>query len=141
MVLVFTGCASKDNARRINSVQAQISVITEELIRLDQSIQEVRGAIQTEENRYQELTTKMASAAEEGAEGVYRTPSGFTLPSLSIQKALRKAGYYQGKLDGKIGSDTRQAIKAFQKDHGLEPDGVVGRATWSKLQAYAESIK
>lgn len=142
VLFMLSGCASNQNARRLNSVQAQIGVITEELVRLDQSLQEVRGALQSEENRYNELAQQLSSAGDLGAQGgIYKTPSGFTLPTLSIQQALKNAGYYQGKLDGKIGSGSTVAIKAFQKDNGLEADGVVGRKTWAKLKAYKNSIK
>ena len=35
--------------------------------------------------------------------------------------------------DGDFGSDTLKAVKAYQKASGLEDDGIVGPATWSKL--------
>jgi len=68
ILLVFTGCASGKNTNRINSLQAQISVLTEELIRLDDSLRQVRGAIQAEENKYNELMTQMSTAETEGSE-------------------------------------------------------------------------
>ena len=148
MMLIVTGCSGRK--KQINSLQAQVGAITDELVRLDQSLQETRSSIQTEESRSKELESqlgqsrsRLGSLHEEEAviKGIYRTPSGFTLPSVSIQKALKSAGYYQGGLDGKIGPSTRDAIKAFQKDNGLEPDGVVGRQTWMKLKSYAGTIK
>ena len=107
-------------------------------------------ALQEEENRRSEALaqvqaadTRLGSLREEESviRGIYRTPSGFELPSISIQKALKSAGYYDGALDGKIGPGTRKAIKAFQQDNGLTADGVVGRETWKKLQAYTSPIK
>ena len=50
-----------------------------------------------------------------------------------VQIALGYAGYYTGQIDGKIGSETRDAIKTFQQAHGLSADGMVGDATWDKL--------
>jgi peptidoglycan hydrolase-like protein with peptidoglycan-binding domain len=35
--------------------------------------------------------------------------------------------------DGAFGPSTRDAVKAFQKANGLDPDGVVGARTWQKL--------
>jgi L,D-transpeptidase YcbB len=32
------------------------------------------------------------------------------------------------------GADTTTALQAFQQRHGLEPDGVIGRASWAALQ-------
>lgn len=36
-------------------------------------------------------------------------------------------------VDGKFGISTELAVKGFQKDHGLKPDGIVGNTTWTKL--------
>lgn len=35
--------------------------------------------------------------------------------------------------DGDFGSATEQAVNAYKRDHGLEPNGVVDRNTWSYL--------
>ena len=132
MVAASTGCARKKNANRLNALESQVNTISDELVRLDQQVQEVRGGAGS-------ASAPSASAvATSGAEGgsVYRTPSGFELPSINIQKALKNAGYYQGTVDGKIGSATKDAVKAFQRDNGLEADGVVGRRTWDKLKVH-----
>lgn len=44
-----------------------------------------------------------------------------------IQKALHLAA------DGIYGKLTAEAVTAFQRDHGLKPDGIVGPATLAKL--------
>ena len=50
--------------------------------------------------------------------------------------ALKNAGYYSGKVDGVKGRNTKRAIKAFQRDHGLVSDGVAGKKTWDLLSKY-----
>ncbi|MHC1548122.1 lytic murein transglycosylase [Phyllobacterium sp. K27] len=40
-----------------------------------------------------------------------------------LQHHLLELGYYDGKIDGKIGSGSRNAIQAFQSRMGLDPDG------------------
>jgi len=40
-----------------------------------------------------------------------------------LQERLSAHGYYDGKFDGKIGEGSRNAIKAFQLQAGLEADG------------------
>ncbi|WP_312798302.1 lytic murein transglycosylase [Tianweitania sp.] len=40
-----------------------------------------------------------------------------------LQKRLTMNGYYDGKIDGKIGESSRAAIRAFQERRGLEADG------------------
>jgi cell wall-associated NlpC family hydrolase len=39
-------------------------------------------------------------------------------------------------VDGEFGPRTRAAVIAFQRDHGLTPDGVVGKGTWGKLVSH-----
>jgi len=52
-----------------------------------------------------------------------------------VQEALHELGYDLGKWgpDGWYGTDTRDAVVAFQKKEGLKVDGKVGRETWAKL--------
>ncbi|MBL7197480.1 MAG: peptidoglycan-binding protein [Candidatus Omnitrophica bacterium] len=50
-----------------------------------------------------------------------------------IQSALKNAGFYNGKIDGQIGSETRKAIKEFQRQNDLRVDGIIGRNTWETL--------
>jgi murein L,D-transpeptidase YcbB/YkuD len=135
LLLVFTGCASKKETKRdISALQAQVAALTDEVVRLDQQVQEARGGKGGDVNA--------PSPVSHGASGggpLYRTPSGFELPAMDIQKALKNAGYYNGPVDGKIGSKSEQAIKAFQKDNGLEADGICGRNTWAKLKSHLNS--
>jgi len=35
-----------------------------------------------------------------------------------LQRRLAQAGYYSGAIDGILGPETRQAIRAFERDHG-----------------------
>ncbi len=53
-----------------------------------------------------------------------------------LQLALRRAGYDPGPQDGRFGTRTLDALVRFQRDHGLEPDGVAGRLTWAKLYPF-----
>ncbi len=54
-----------------------------------------------------------------------------------VQQALKKAGYYKGKVDGVFGPATAKAVRRFQKANGLKSDGIVGRNTLAKLTPYA----
>jgi hypothetical protein len=51
----------------------------------------------------------------------------------SIQKELTGQHYDPGPLDGVFGRKTRDAVKAFQRAHGLVVDGVVGPTTAKNL--------
>ena len=59
-----------------------------------------------------------------------------------LQTILIQHGYSCGRYgaDGKFGNDTLSAVKAFQRDHALEMDGVVGPRTWEAL-SNPDSIK
>ena len=48
-----------------------------------------------------------------------------------LQKQLAWRGYNLGQfgIDGQFGSDTENALKQFQKDHGLKVDGFCGKDT------------
>ncbi len=149
LIAFTTGCA-KGTKRDVKVLQAQVGQITDEIVRLDEALYDTRAALQEEQNRLNSLQSETGSSKsrianlrqeEEILTGIYRTPSGFELPSAQIQQALKNAGYYRGNLDGKIGPQTRAAVEAFQSDQGLTVDGIVGRNTWSKLKAYLNPIK
>ncbi len=58
------------------------------------------------------------------------------VPARTVQAALKEAGYYNGALDGKVGSGTIAGITNFQRDQGIKADGIVGRQTWQLLYPY-----
>lgn len=53
----------------------------------------------------------------------------------TLQRLLIALGYDLGwyGADGDFGSKTDTAVKAFQKKHNLDVDGIVGNDTWNKL--------
>jgi len=52
----------------------------------------------------------------------------------AIQRALTKMGLYKGDIDGVNGSMQKAAVKAYQKAHGLKPDGHWGPVTQAKFE-------
>ncbi len=52
---------------------------------------------------------------------------------LQVQKALAEKGYSPGPADGIMGSQTRSAIEAFQKDHDLPASGRLDAETQRAL--------
>lgn len=50
-----------------------------------------------------------------------------------MQERLAMLNYSVGKIDGINSIQTQSAIQAFQKDHGLVSDGIVGKKTWQQL--------
>lgn len=51
----------------------------------------------------------------------------------AVQRQLKGQGYLTGAADGIFGPATAEAVKAFQRDHGLEADGIVGPQTRQML--------
>jgi peptidoglycan hydrolase-like protein with peptidoglycan-binding domain len=51
------------------------------------------------------------------------------------QRHLANLGYYSGTIDGKMGPQTRAAIKKFQREHALKADGALGSKTNRALQS------
>ena len=51
----------------------------------------------------------------------------------TVQQRLKDLGYYTGAVDGKFGTTTVTALKAFQKKNGLTQDGVCGAQTRTVL--------
>lgn len=52
---------------------------------------------------------------------------------ISVQTRLKALGYYTGTVDGKYGSGTIAAVKAFQASNGLKVDGKTGSGTFAAL--------
>lgn len=69
-----------------------------------------------------------------GDEEIIRVP----VSAEQVQKALKAAGNYDGKIDGKVGELTKAGIKDFQKANNLKADGIVGKSTWAALKSYVE---
>ena len=62
--------------------------------------------------------------------GSWKNPS----PEIKkIQERLKELGYLHDKADGIIGDKTEEAIKSFQKDHGLPETGMVDTVTQQLL--------
>ena len=54
-----------------------------------------------------------------------------------LQQSLTEKGYDAGDVDGIFGKKTLDAIKAYQLNNGLVPDGIVGAKTWAALEGKA----
>ncbi|MGL6281556.1 MAG: peptidoglycan-binding domain-containing protein, partial [Microcoleaceae cyanobacterium] len=47
----------------------------------------------------------------------------------AVQYQLKQKGYFHANITGYYGAITKHAVKAFQRDHGLTADGMIGPAT------------
>jgi peptidoglycan hydrolase-like protein with peptidoglycan-binding domain len=65
------------------------------------------------------------------------TLSDTAVPESQVKQAqqqLKSAGLYKGAVDGKMGTDTQQAIEQFQQQHGLPGTGTLDEQTIAALQ-------
>jgi peptidoglycan hydrolase-like protein with peptidoglycan-binding domain len=56
-----------------------------------------------------------------------------------LQKRLQALGYYDGEIDGQFGPGTKAAVVDFQKNNGLDTDGLAGTETLNLL--YSQEAK
>lgn len=57
-----------------------------------------------------------------------------------IQEILQKQGFEAGEADGFMGSQTREAIKKFQKAKNLKSSGIIDQATLASLESLKKAI-
>lgn len=55
---------------------------------------------------------------------------------VKLQETLQSYGYYNGKINGKYDTVTEKAVKLFQRDYGLEVNGIATR----NFQAFLYSL-
>lgn len=60
---------------------------------------------------------------------------------LQLQQKLKALGHFSGAVDGKYGSDTEAAVRAFQRASRLSADGVAGENTLSALERAASTAQ
>lgn len=56
----------------------------------------------------------------------------------ALQRGLNQAGYDVGGADGIMGPNTRQGLRAFQRDEGLTPDGFATQSLLERLRQRVE---
>jgi peptidoglycan hydrolase-like protein with peptidoglycan-binding domain len=129
--VILVGCATTAGDEPIHSRSS----------RLQGKVGDLEKQIQEKEGQVRDLETQLAKVRAAKEAGVVNREevdiSKATTPQ-QIQTALKKAGFYGGEVDGKVGPKTKDAVKEFQKANGLKVDGKVGAQTWSKLQKYLE---
>lgn len=52
---------------------------------------------------------------------------------MHVQERLTELGFYDGPIDMIYDEEVYEAVKAFQSQYGLTPDGIVGPDTWNAI--------
>ncbi len=144
--MLLAGCAGGRRAQEFQRLQSQVGL-------LDQRVGQLERMGQFPGPELGIAVVAPAYGADTGSGGYTATEAATTKPAPArssssgqsmrgsthdIQQALKNAGFYQGAIDGKMGPITREAIKEFQRLHGLTDDGVAGKQTWAKLRPYLD---
>lgn len=53
-----------------------------------------------------------------------------------VQRALAREGYYDGAIDGTLGPSTRNALRRYQRDHGLSVTGNIDHSVTQALRLH-----
>ena len=52
-----------------------------------------------------------------------------------LQLDLKKMGYNPGEIDGRVGDSLRSAVRKYQEDNGLTPDGYADLSLLKRIDA------
>jgi len=151
LAIVFSGCASSQLKTQNEQLSSRVTELEKnqqakdaEIVDLQYQVKDlsskVEGAKPVEGDQTSQDAQAPSSTADQ-AESVSAVSDNTQIIRVKaspekIQRALKAAGVYTGRVDGKIGAGTKEAIIEFQKSHGLKADGVLGRKTWEELKVY-----
>lgn len=141
---VLSGCAGGRSRQELTRLQSQVGLLDERVTQLERA--GLGGGFSggsVSEPAMEEAGTTVggmtpAKTSSSLSKKASTAASSLKPTTREVQHALKNAGFYQGPVDGKTGPVTRDAVKEFQRVHGLTDDGVVGKQTWAKLRAYAD---
>jgi murein L,D-transpeptidase YcbB/YkuD len=129
--LSISGCATTGRKPSLESqgLKNQITVLETRLKEKDQEIYDLKENLNKSNEEKVAVTKAVSVEKTDLKKKIKLTPK-------AIQTALKNAGLYKGDIDGKIGKNTEEAIKEFQKANNLHVDGKVGKKTWDLLKAH-----
>lgn len=150
LAVAFSGCAStqmksqnEQLATRVTDLEKSQQAKDAEIVDLQYQVKDlsskVDGTKPSEADQALPSSSESAGQAESGKALDINGSAQIIRVRVSpekIQRALKSAGVYTGKVDGKIGQGTKEAIIEFQKSHGLKADGVLGKKTWDELKVF-----
>lgn len=133
--LSMLGCASmrKDKDLEIQALRNQVSVLEAQIQNKDDEISSLKEVVNKKEIA-QATEIKVVSLGKNKKKLIGEIKKRPTVKQIQI--ALSNAGYDPGTLDGKMGKQTKDAIKAFQGANNLPADGRVGAKTWEILKEH-----
>ena len=136
---MISGCgtAPKKVQTEVTGIKTRVETLEARVEGVEVKQAEAERAVAEQAQALEELKSVTPSAAKTNFE--VKPREGVSVKVKDIQRALKNAGYYDGKVDGVKGKNTRRAIRDFQSANGLKADGIVGSKTWELLSRYLEA--
>ena len=143
---LLAGCSTV-SSKRLNNLETKVSTLEAKVDSVEQRQSAIEGQTGASRESVGYIKGKVDSrgpstivvTGAQGNEGYLYKSGKKSLTHKDIQLALKNAGFYNGPIDGKVGKNTKKAIKEFQKANGLKANGVVGKETKEKLAGYLEA--
>ncbi|MDD5431965.1 MAG: peptidoglycan-binding protein [Candidatus Omnitrophica bacterium] len=134
-IFLLSGCATRKHLKMkemdIQSLKNQVSVLESQIQSKDEEINSLKDALA----RAQEKPAEVAAIKHVSKKKVVGEVK--SRPNIKqIQIALQNAGYNPGLIDGKMGKQTVDAIKMFQRNANIKATGHVNKRTWALLRQY-----
>jgi len=153
-LFALSGCASTKSPSSLTQLQIKVNQLERKLEDREREIEELKFAVnnltsQVDDSNSYSFNDRIEDIDIPSVKAPAKTSSAKTSGSTNdiirvgenpqrIQTALKTAGYYNGAIDGKIGSGSQEAIRNFQRDHNLKADGIIGKNTWNELKNYLQ---
>lgn len=140
-VSVISGCSSvpKKYKEEMAGIKTKVDTLESRVETVESKQAYVEKATTETSQTIEELRAQAQKSASKSNISILDRTGTVKGKTKDIQSALRNAGFYDGKIDGIKGEQTKKAIKDFQKANGLRDDGVVGPRTWELLSRYLSS--
>lgn len=128
---MVSGCATTPKGLQIQGLRNQIQALQVQIQAKDQEINNLKDALIKQSQREKESALIKVASKKKYVGEIKSRPT-----ARHIQIALKNAGYNPGSVDGRMGKQTRQAIREFQRANNLLVDGKAGKQTWNLLKEY-----
>jgi peptidoglycan hydrolase-like protein with peptidoglycan-binding domain len=151
LAIAVSGCAStqmktqnEQIESRVTDLEKSVQAKDAEIVDLQYQVKDLSSKVDGSKPAEADQAAPQASQDSTDQADSVKVPEGADSAQIvrvkvnpeKIQRALKSAGVYTGRVDGKIGPGTKEAIIEFQKSHGLKADGVLGKKTWDELKVF-----
>jgi len=130
----LSGCATarKQKDLEMQGLRNQVSVLESQIRSKDEEISNLKESLAKTLSGKETARVSAKRVSKKKVIGEIKSRP----KAKQVQIALKNAGYEPGHIDGRMGKQTREAIKAFQKANNLPVTGKADRQTWNLLKEY-----